>query len=83
MSSNAKNQSSTQQTSNILDLQPTDQTADIAEKQSGAPLPNASKVTPASDSGIPNVIVIFSSAGDKYSSAVELILYMKTKSINN
>ena len=33
MSSNAKNQSSTQQTSNILDLQPTDQTADIAEKR--------------------------------------------------
>ena len=37
--------------------------ADIAEKTSGAPFPNASRVTPANDSLILNRMVRYSSAG--------------------
>ena len=50
---------------------------DIEENTSGAPFPNASKVTPANDSDIPNLTVIYSRAGDKQASAVEPKLYMK------
>ena len=39
--------------------------ADIAEKTSGAPFPNASSVTPANDSLILNRMVRYSSAGAK------------------
>ena len=54
--------------------------ADIEEKTSGAPLPKAINVTPASDSDILNLLTIYSMEGDKYSSAVEAKLYMKIKS---
>ena len=40
-------------------------TAEMAEKTSGAPFPNASKVTPARDSDKPNFIVMNSKDGDK------------------
>ena len=53
--------------------------ADIAAKTSGAPLPSASRVTPASDSEIFSLLVMNSSAGDKYSSAVDDRLYMKIR----
>ena len=39
--------------------------AEIAEKTSGAPLPNAKNVTPANDSGICKFTFKLSSAGDK------------------
>ena len=48
----------------------------IAANTSGAPLPKANNVTPASDSGTLNVNVIVSKAGDRYSLAVEPKLYM-------
>ena len=54
--------------------------AEIEEKTSGAPLPNAIKVTPASDSDILNLLTIYSMEGDKYSSAVDAKLYIKMKS---
>lgn len=56
---------------------------DIDEKTSGAPLPNAIKVTPASDSDILNLLTIYSILGDKNSSAVDAKLYMKMKSSSN
>ena len=40
-------------------------TAEMAEKTSGAPLPKARRVTPASDSESPNLMVINSRDGDK------------------
>lgn len=43
--------------------------ADKLAKTSGAPAPNASKVTPASDSDSLNVFDIFCKDGDKCSSA--------------
>jgi len=46
--------------------------ADIAVNRSGAPFPNARIVTPAKDSEIPNLTVMYSRDGDKYSSAVVL-----------
>ena len=46
--------------------------ADIAVNRSGAPFPNARIVTPARDSEIPNLMVMYSRDGDKYSSAVVL-----------
>ena len=52
----------------------------IAAKTSGAPLPKARRVTPASDSGMRKVTVIVSSAGERYSLAVEPKLYMNTYS---
>ena len=45
--------------------------AAIAEKTSGAPLPRASKVTPAIDSEQLNLSEIASKAGDRYESDVE------------
>ncbi len=54
--------------------------ADIEAKTSGAPLPNAIRVTPASDSDILNLVTINSIEGDKYSSAVDAKLYIKMKS---
>jgi hypothetical protein len=48
------------------------------ENTSGAPFPNANNVTPARDSEIPNFKVKYSSAGDKYSSAVDDKLYIRT-----
>ena len=57
-----------------------DSAADIEEKTSGAPLPNAIRVTPASDSDILNLVTINSIEGDKYSSAVDAKLYIKMKS---
>lgn len=45
---------------------------EMAEKISGAPFPKASRVTPASDSDIPDLIVSLSRAGERYSSAVSL-----------
>lgn len=57
--------------------------AEIEEKTSGAPLPNAIKVTPASDSDILNLLTIYSMEGDKYSSAVDAKLYIKMKSKSN
>lgn len=56
---------------------------EIDEKTSGAPFPKARRVTPASDSGILNFTVINSSAGDKYSSAVVLMRYIKTKNMKH
>ena len=50
--------------------------AEIAENTSGAPFPKARRVTPAKDSDILNLKVSCSSDGDKYMSAVELILYI-------
>lgn len=47
-----------------------DEADDILEKISGAPLPKASSVTPASDSEMPVMRVSLSSEGDRYSSAV-------------
>lgn len=44
--------------------------ADSDEITSGAPLPNANKVTPAIDSENPKEDAIFSKAGDKNPSAV-------------
>ena len=38
---------------------------------SGAPFPNARKVTPAKDSEMCSLVAKVSKAGDKYSSAVE------------
>jgi len=55
----------------------------IEENTSGAPLPNAKNVTPASDSLILNLTVIYSRLGERYSSAVDARLYMKTKIIIN
>lgn len=51
--------------------------ADIAVNRSGAPFPNARIVTPAKDSEIPNLTVMYSRDGDKYSSAVVLRHLMK------
>ena len=45
--------------------------AAIDEKMSGAPLPRARSVTPASDSDNLNLIVTNSRAGDRYKSAVD------------
>ena len=45
--------------------------AAIDEKISGAPLPRANRVTPASDSEHDNLSEIASSAGERYESAVE------------
>ena len=56
---------------------------DIEENTSGAPFPKASRVTPARDSGMPNYTVMYSSAGDRYSSAVVLMLYMKMKNMKH
>ena len=53
-------------------------TAAMAAKTSGAPLPRAKRVTPASDSGILNASTIASSDGDKYSSAVDDSKYIPT-----
>ena len=55
-----------------------DWAAAIAEKTSGAPFPKARRVTPASDSDSLNFMTIYSSEGDKYSSAVEARLYIRT-----
>lgn len=52
---------------------------EIDENTSGAPFPKASKVTPARDSGILNLTVMNSRAGDRYSSAVELMRYINIK----
>lgn len=49
-----------------------DEAEAILAKMSGAPLPKASSVTPASDSDIPVIIVILSRAGERNSSAVSL-----------
>jgi len=57
--------------------------AEIEEKTSGAPLPNAIKVTPASDSDILNLLTIYSMEVDKYSSEVDAKLYIKMKSKSN
>ena len=40
--------------------------AAMAEKTSGAPFPNASRVTPANDSESPNFLLSASKDGDKY-----------------
>ena len=48
----------------------------IAEKTSGAPFPNASNVTPAKESDNLNRLVIVSSAGERYSSAVDANVYI-------
>ena len=55
----------------------------IEEKTSGAPFPNAKNVTPANDSLILNLTVMYSRLGERYSSAVDARLYMKTKIIIN
>jgi len=52
-------------------------TAAIDENTSGAPFPSAKSVTPASDSGNLNVVVIVSRAGDKKASAVSDKIYIK------
>jgi hypothetical protein len=44
--------------------------AEMEVKTSGAPFPNARRVTPAKDSEIPNLTVMYSSEGERYSSAV-------------
>ena len=60
-----------------------DEVAEASEpKRSGAPLPNANKVTPANDSEIPNFKVMYSKAGDKYASAVDPKLYMNMNKRN-
>ena len=46
--------------------------ADIAVKRSGAPFPKARMVTPAKDSEILNLTVMYSRDGERYSSAVVL-----------
>jgi len=57
--------------------------AAIEEKTSGAPLPNAIRVTPASDSDILNLLTIYSMEVDKYSSEVDAKLYIEMKSKSN
>ena len=53
---------------------------EIEENTSGAPLPKARNVTPANDSEILNLSVIYSSEGLRYSSAVDERIYMNNKS---
>jgi hypothetical protein len=53
---------------------------DIEEKTSGAPLPKARNVTPANDSEILNLSVIYSSEGHRYSSAVDERIYISKNS---
>ena len=50
--------------------------AEIAAKQSGAPLPRASSVTPARLSEQPSFTEMVSSAGERYMSAVEPRVYI-------
>lgn len=45
--------------------------AESEEMTSGAPFPNAKRVTPANDSDSPKVVAIFSKAGCKNPSAVD------------
>ena len=52
--------------------------AAIDVNTSGAPLPKARNVTPASDSENPNLFVINSRDGERYSSAVVAKLYKST-----
>lgn len=56
--------------------------AAIDENTSGAPLPNASKVTPAKEFDKLNLKVKVSKAGDKKSSAVDASMCIKKKNIN-
>jgi len=49
---------------------------DIDENTSGAPFPNARKVTPANDSDILNLSVMYSRDGLRYSSAVDERIYI-------
>ena len=69
--------------SGLIELIALSSPAEIDENTSGAPFPNARSVTPAKDSGMPNFTVKNSSAGDRYSSAVELILYMNIKNMKH
>jgi hypothetical protein len=56
--------------------------ADIEVKRSGAPFPKARIVTPAKDSEMPKVTVMYSRDGDRYSSAVVERHLMKMNIMN-